>query len=385
MTSQEYSVVSPVLLCAAAFVACLSTRALADPVESELPAGGTDACVGFRDTGAFMTCWRMPVDEEGVYSPWRIVVQRYTAAGGISGSYDHVSADSTDTTNPQTYFRPSLFISRNGSVAVAWTAECRDCRDVAPGPLVLRSAFAYSSAPLPIGLPVEPVGPAHFVPSIGVSNAGETAVAYVAQTASPQGLLTATSVSGDDSIETCVDNPGPGQHYCFWTVYEPSISQRSDGKWAVVWSAPEDPTVDFTSFNIALRIYASDGTLLDQLDSSTTGWVNDPGIEQSASSQSSPAVDFDDDGNIVVAWVGPYLPSCTRRNYNIFARRLIYSTTSGIRDPNPAAGEGFAGEFVVDNDADADAAPLDQVNAHPAVALTRDTSRTGAFAIAFNT
>jgi hypothetical protein len=233
MTSHKVFTASLIAICAAAFVTSASTRALANPVEAELPTSGTDASVGFRDTGAFMTCWLMPVDEEGVTTSFRVVVQRYTSAGAASGGYDHASLDSYDINNTVNYEAPSMSVSRYGTVGVACTGTCRDCQHHSPGPLAIYTSFAFGSTPNPATLPSNPVEPLHAVPSIGISNAGETALVYVAQNQTPQGLLSETSVSGDDSIETCVDNPGPGQHYCFWTIYEPSVSQRSDGRWAV--------------------------------------------------------------------------------------------------------------------------------------------------------
>ena len=171
MTSHSNHNVSLMAVCAVLVLA--TATALADPVESSLPTSGTDASVGFRDTGAFMTCWRMPVDEDGIYSPWRVVVQRYTSAGTINGSYDHVSADSSDSTNPSTYAQPAMFVSRNGTVGAAWTGECRDCRDHANATIVRYRIFSFESTPLPLDLPPDPDGPTQFVPSIGVANAAE--------------------------------------------------------------------------------------------------------------------------------------------------------------------------------------------------------------------
>jgi hypothetical protein len=101
-----------------------------------------------------------------------------------------------------------------------------------------------------------------------------------------------------------------------------------------------------------------------------------------------PSVAFDG-RNLVIAWVGPRLDACATTGYRIFARRLIYDAVAGIvRDPNPAAGEGVDGMFVVDTDRspnhDVEPVNLDDANVAVALTISDVPGEQGAFVVAWN-
>jgi hypothetical protein len=225
----------------------------------------------------------------------------------------------------------------------------------------------------------------HYEPSVGVSDWYGGAVAWEGEEMSPEGLLFGPRVDSPTQIRPC----GAA---CYTDKWLPCVAVRpSDGYRAIVWADAESGIPD-PSFNIALRIYTAAGGLVAQLDgpdvNDPTQWVNDPSLEdpdeQSDTEQYSPAVSFDDAGNVVCTWIGPRLADCSDGPY-VYARRFKFGG-GVLRDPDPAQGEGRAGMFIVNSGSTS----IDPDQGHATVALKLYPGRIdlgadyGSFIVAWN-
>lgn len=155
---------------------------------------------------------------------------------------------------------------------------------------------------------------------------------------------------------------------------------------AVVWAEPENAD-NFPPFNIVQQVWdANSNATVDELvGPSDNQWVNQPADERADSLQISPAVCFVGE-DIVVTWVGEALPidesTVCAGGDRIFARRFKLRNNQ-IVNPDPQAGEGEPGMFIVDNDPNM----IDRSQAHPTVALKQypgSVDDMGAFIVAWN-
>jgi len=151
------------------------------------------------------------------------------------------------------------------------------------------------------------------------------------------------------------------------------MSMDSTGNVAVAW-ADQEVGPGF-SFNIALRIYDPSGTIVqaELAGPGPTQWVNDPTVDPLASSQLSPAVAFNDLGDLIVTWVALRPESCIEGGLlRIYARRFIWDAATNVLTAQSAP-------FIVNSDpAWGD---FGQTGANPTVALAPDS---GAFVVAWN-
>ncbi len=153
---------------------------------------------------------------------------------------------------------------------------------------------------------------------------------------------------------------------------------RSDGVYIVSWQDPEIPGASDSPYNILARVFDSSGASVggDFL-------INKPDVEQELSTQASPAVAIDDFDNVVIVWAGFQLDGCAFDSH-IYARRFKFDSQSGLRDPDPMAGEGPAGAFIVDSEGDNGPFPIYVQPSNPTVALTMDSDHAGRFFVAWN-
>ncbi len=356
-------------------------------VEGVVDPDGLNSTIAMRACGEFIVAWEEERPEPGYPYHQRkdVFVQRYDADGTLNGT----SAIVSDVNQFEyRHYDPSIAISAAGKVRVGWIAKkpvgCLiDCY-----PELLIEDFDFDP------FDVEPKS-CYWIwrdsePSVAIVD-DESPDDYAAAVVWSNTLRYATDGDGlvyrltGDPIERILDCPS----YCVdrLTQWQPCISMReSDGAYAIVW-ADAEVDLQLPPFNIAIQIYDASGTLLDELVGPTDGeWVNEPAHEAGDSIQKSPAVSFDDDGNLVVCWVGFPLPGCSSGGFRIFARRLKFESGQ-LRDPDPAQGEGRAGMFMVDSDPDTGIDPYD---AYPTVAINvhadpadPSTDR-GAFIIAWN-
>ncbi|MFN0195666.1 MAG: dockerin type I domain-containing protein [Planctomycetaceae bacterium] len=207
-----------------------------------------------------------------------------------------------------------------------------------------------------------------------------------------RGLIHESQVSGsvaEDRFRCCDDGascPDAPLETCavqFQEWLPCAKARRTDGLTCVVWSERELANEADSPFNIALRLYAPDGLLLAQIDRDGPSYqsVNQPSLEQSESNQTSPAVDIDACGNIIIVWLGPdgldtSICGASAGGIRVFGRRLAYENgTLFFRD----------NQFVVNVDPDWQVGPdPDLVNPSVALHLTPDPGFAGNFFIAWN-
>jgi hypothetical protein len=246
-----------------------------------------------------------------------------------------------------THYDPSIATSGDGLIRVGWIVDCEDCDHFYRGEATeLSVVFEYGETPPQKTMPPPEDPPAtqwHLDPSAGIFNGTAGLTSWVSMDVGDPGPGV---VWGEDYLDQNIIHGCNSFCHAEW---KPCIAMRqSDGAFAVAWAYAETNFQE-SVFNIALRVYSSTGTLLATREGGSDGWANDPTIEVGDSSQLSPAVTFDDQNNIVVTWVGLELPEYDSA-FRIFARRFKFDAGEGeIRDPDPNAGEGRAGIFVVDD------------------------------------
>jgi len=116
-----------------------------------------------------------------------------------------------------------------------------------------------------------------------------------------------TAGSSVDRVRCCDDGVICATETCAvqFDIWQPCLAMQSNGsgRYCIAWAEKDTAGGGVPRFNIALRVFESDGFLLAQIDREAIDGrvsVNQPTIEVELSSQVSPAVDFDGCGNIVV-------------------------------------------------------------------------------------
>ncbi len=350
------------------------------PYEAVVAIQAWENSVAMRENGDFVVAYSSRVNQY-IYE---IRAQRFCKSGAALGT----SAALSDANGPM--ILPSIASSRSGHFSVAWTGIGSVLS--ASKFVLLQNTFDFDDfgAIIPVEAPEQSADGNDEKPSTGASDAfvNRSTVAWSNGDAHP-GLHLGIDSAQISTLRACDVGATCGDRVNHWL---PCASTRSeDGAFAVAFGYDEKPLEDFSPYNIALMIFDADGILLDQLAgpdiNDPSQWVNDPSSEDETSevntSQLSPAVSFVGE-DIVVAWAGPALLACpTGPDFHIYVRRFKFDSQTGLRDPDPAAGEGRAGIFVVDNDPGFEIeSPL---LARPAVALTLATdSKAGRFVVAWN-
>ncbi|MBN2563181.1 MAG: hypothetical protein JXQ75_19840 [Phycisphaerae bacterium] len=296
-----------------------------------------------------------------------VVVRPFAEDGIAIGDVEPVSANHPSPSDLVYHTDASFAMSCNGKVRVGWLGQCDDCHPTV-GPLILVSDFDFGATPVPLAVPEGPTDVKHWEPSVGTSDVGVAAAAYLS---SPSWW----NCPGGDFLCEVSGLPAPIQIRTFdlCTDAQPCVAMRSDGYFCIVWAQPED-----VGYNIALQLYDPTGVLIDEI-AGVEGWVNDPDAEWPDSVQRSPAVALDDSGNIVVTWVG-YDSPAGPGHLRVWARRLFWA--GGPADPIVPV----SNQFIVDSEIDLGMAtiPLGFDDANPTVSLTLDDTNPGRFIIAWN-
>jgi hypothetical protein len=369
------------------FVTAQCVDPVADTViESEVAATGRGSAVAVRDDGDFLFVWATP-PSGGLDSRNMILTQRYCRDAVAFGS----PAALTDM-NVGTHQDASVAISRSGKATAGWTGIMGLVVGVT-NMTKLQNDFEFDNfgAIIPTASPPHP-GQGDHEPSVGASDAiASRATLGFSNHEENQGLHYALDQVQQVTLRGCPDFCLPRTQQ-----WQPCVSTRSeDGITAITFAFDENPNQELSPLNVALMIFDSQGQLIDQLAGPDINdpdfWVNDPSSEDPSpevrTSQTSPAISFV--GNdLVVSWVGPDLAACQGTAVNhVFVRRFKFDDqinpgTLELRDPHPAAGEGRAGMFVVDN---APGMNIGPITARPTVALTLATDdRAGSFFVAWN-
>jgi len=294
-----------------------------------------------------------------------VVIQRVDADGTapLAGSFHALTEEHTFPVQPRgpvVYTFPSLAIAEDGRVRASWLGNCDQCRLGSDVFNVTNTAmlvdFDFFTNPGAQTTPLAMNPPTDTGPSSG-ARLGSTAIGRLTfgddDNGVQEGLLPGTTTVFSPCAIECYED--------FW---QPSMAMRSNGEFVVAWAEPENPTQLDSRFNIALGTYSESGTLVDQLTGPTDiDWVNEPALELSPSNQLSPAVAFDDYGNIVVTWVGPDEGGAAR----VFARRFSWSGVGNdIVAESPS--------FLVSNDLSCgNGGPANLSAANPTVALTQQS------------
>jgi hypothetical protein len=389
--------------------------------------------IGITECGTFIVAFTSEAESEVEYTVCGqprtaaavtgVYAMRFEASGSQIDLEPFILTDASDEFHSmeptQFYFHPSLAVSRDGEVVVVFTGradngrtlddcECEGgscpCEYPAVGTHLIHTVFAFDSAPGLVAVP----GIAYdwrdnADPSAGISGSGSPMHAWannnvplpiICEYEEPCPPYVITGTPGwlfgphhDDphaflACGSCESSPDVRCSFPFDP--EPCISVRSDGIFAIAWADPEEPSFADSHANIKVRIYdpSSGFPTIDETI------VNDPNHEPEGSDQLSPAVALDDFGNVVVCWVGVRESACdashTLPDFPIYARRFKFSTGGGLRDPNPAMGEGLAGQFIVDNLGTHFGGPVNQQDANPTVALTLNQQNAGRFFVAWN-
>jgi hypothetical protein len=364
---------------------CVDT--VADQVlEGAVSATGRGSAVAVRDDGDFLFVWATP-PSGGLDSRNMILAQRYCrdaiALGGAAALTDM---------NVGTHQDASVAISRGGKATAGWTG-IMGLVVGSTNMTKLQNDFQFDNfaAIVPTPSPPHP-GQGDHEPSAGASDAiSSRATLGFSNHEENQGLHYDLDQLQQVTLRGCPD-------FCLTRVqqWQPCVSTRSeDGITAVAFSYDEIPNVELSPLNVALMIFDANGAIIAQLAgpdvNDSTQWVNDPSAEDPSpvndTDQISPAISLVGT-DIVVSWVGPDLAACQGTAVNhIYSRRFKFDDqvnpgTLELRDPDPAAGEGRAGMFVVDN---APGMNIVSVTARPTVALTLATDETtGSFFVAWN-
>ena len=346
--------------------------------------GSQNASVSFAGQGRFLVAVQGPPTEPQFGND--IIASRFDATGVCIN-------DPAILTDPEPgagiHVLPSLAINADGEVLVGWIGN-GDTLPFINLDLLVITRFNFDLFDVgPFTLPDLPVQ--DHEPSVGIAAGSmpNQALTWSNDIDDPltdrDGLLYQATGGTEPPIRGC-DPSGPGS-VCFVvenppfqpTAWQPAVSQRSDGVFAIVWTEAELPTSPSSPFNITMQLYQSDGTTIGG-----EVLVNVPNDEVFSSTQQSPAVAIDDAGNLVVTWVGAFLPGCSPEGlFRVFARRFkIDDTTRLVRDPDPNIGEGIAGMFTVDGDPGWK--PTSGTDANPTVALTTEAQHPGRFVIAWN-
>jgi hypothetical protein len=342
------------------------------PVE-RLVSGSADssssASVGMDNQGRFIAAYQkftvIPLwDREDV------LARRFAADGSPIGVAAYLS-DISGELNYDFNFTPSLAMSGDSLVYCAWLGY-QHREGMTPNSLVTSSFDFDTFAPTPVRPPPPTAATFDYEPSAGRASASAQIEAVTWPRGEPEqthGLLYEVTGAGPTIIRGC-DWPNT---LCRGSAWQPALCQRSDGRAAVVFADAEVPDALYTPYNITLVLFKSDGTLIG--DQGFTQ-VNIPADEQLYTSQVSPALAFNDNGDIVIVWSGPRLYTCAPTNDHIFACRFHWY---GDDEEDPVV----VGEPVqIDNDSDF--FPTAGSGARPAVALTQDPNRAGAFVVAWN-
>ena len=356
--------------------------------------GGT---VGIDQCGQFIVAYST-VDFEGT----QVFARRFLPNGDPIGlSAFPITVRDTDLydLNVQQNDQASLVMTPAGRVHVAWVTHCIECRyphpDDCPEPpencpepndadLIRQLDFPFDTPPSPLSVPIEPSDfRVNRTPSVGRADgfAGRIAWANSDSNSCPpmsdEGALHGPNRDTGALLDLC-DCDDLQLECKRLRDYQPCMAMRSDGAYVVAWVDPENPLAFNSPTNIGATMFNSGGASIG-----TEFQVNDSASELALSDQLSPGVAIDDDGNIVVVWVGLNLDGCNFAAH-VYFRRFKFDPVNGLRDPDPLAGEGPAGPFVVDNESEFAPMPLNLIDANPTVAISRDPDHVGRFIVLWN-
>ncbi|HVP12101.1 MAG TPA: dockerin type I domain-containing protein, partial [Phycisphaerae bacterium] len=340
-------------------------------------------CVAIDEDGRYVIAWSQGDMRPYPYSPYDDVLIMYYASDGTPALEEPLALSAAQSPNGHiAHGTPSISMSLNAHIRVAWLSENSDGRP-AIGPILQQSDFTWGSMPTPIPHPIDDslLGITHDAPSAGIADYGPgrnawSDFSYWWTGLTPRGLVEGLDRDDFETLRPC-EHSGEDPYPICRAEWMPNMAMRpTDGYFCVAYAADEEPTAEFSPFNIALRVCAPDGTAIagregpDPADPNQ--WVNDPSVELAYSSQGSPAVSFIGD-DIVLAWYGPWLPGCDEKMH-IWARRFKFDSATGtLRDPNATAGEGRRGMFRVDSDPNMVVWEM----ANPAVALSWNPNALG--------
>lgn len=384
-------------------------------VESDIPGIGAWSSVAICECDNFVIAWRRWVEEEHEQCPPRIpnvrgevVAQGYYPDGDLF--WQSLGILSVEPSNQCHIFHGnvSVAMSRNGTVWASWIGQPSSDPLNVPAdpelvcaPIMLQTGFAFDGAPgniTPQEYPIDPcLADNEYWPSSGVSEAANVVAWSKTNDLNhgPRGLV--QQIAGDtgtiSQVRDC-NNPWPANECNFRVLqWQPSAWMREPDEsdfrsiFAVAWAEPESE-VPQPTFNIAIQVWdANSNVVLDELTGpASSQWVNQPADEANPSEQTSPAVCFAGD-DIIVTWVGRALPideftDCPGGD-RIFARRFKFRNNQ-IVDPDPQAGEGQPGMFIVDGDPNA---TIIRAWAHPTVAIKAypgSVGGVGNFIVAWN-
>ncbi len=260
---------------------------------------------------------------------------------------------------------PSVAVSRGGAVRVAWWAKRESTLLIDFASIVLWDDFAFDL--FDIDPRYAAIGNEDHWPSAGASDAEVAATTWTRRipvTAQPRGLIwTFDDYTSAELIRAC---PDPMYGYRVWQ-WQPCVAMDSAGNFAVVWQDAEDEYDTNPPFNVVLQMFDSTGSAVGG------EVIVNQSVSAGLTSEESTAVALDDDGNIVIVWVGRQPDDCDPR-FRIYTRRLAWD---GLTTPTVAGDQ-----FIVDQDEDWK--PISAADANPTVALTLDTVDPGAFVVAWN-
>lgn len=347
----------------------------------ELGRKGRNSSIGMDSDGRFAIAYEiwdftLPVEDLVV-----VVVDRFKNDGERICVLDCSTSSSLTEPGFDDNRSPSVALSPSGDLSVAWLAAGGTNIQ---NRWVLESGchFCSSNFTPPIVQQGVSSGPGDSHPS-AARNSGRV-LAYASTVSGPQGLLVdLDSTLLTPALRDCSTAGGICSARLF--QWRPCVAMRGDGEFVVTWAEAEDPDVAETSFQIAIRRFEDVGTssIFDDYI------VNQPTRESTGSTQTSPAVAIDDNGYVVIAWVGAALPGTSDegRLFRVFARRFQFDdeSTSGLIP----LGE----EFIVDGDTGdcgtncTNWYPIDLDNANVTVALSQSTEfgQAGRFIVAWNT
>jgi hypothetical protein len=342
-----------------------------------------DSAVGVEGCGRFMIAWEVDAYAKDEFSDHgdSLMIQRVAPDGVLDGAYSPLTADLPDTilSEEQRHMEPSIAISPAGNVRVAWISDCMQCRTEAPGSLAnvagaaLGVDFGYDASPgITTALYPSPIDYWHVNPSAGRNDAGAALSAWSSIGEGPTGVREGPSYDVSQVIRPCAP-------ICFPGKWRPALATRPTGEFCVAWAEAEEPENPLTFFNIALQLYDSSGSIVQEISGQASGdWVNDTSMEPLSTEQVSPSVAFDSQGNIVVAWVGPGQDFLI----HVFARRFFWAGGA-------APIESRSAPFIVDSDTSPTFGPAAPADANPTVSLVQDSAMfpaadPGRFLIAWN-
>ncbi|HKQ48944.1 MAG TPA: hypothetical protein VJZ71_12810 [Phycisphaerae bacterium] len=350
---------------------CPSSPTLFDNDVLEGPLTGTSEkglspSIAVDDQSRFLAAWETPTTAMPPTSDYNeIIVLGFSFASGFSCQRGPQPVSDYVSTGHNFHNLPSVAMSSDARVRVGWTGG--RWTSTITDPTVLLADFGYDDNPAtwPMVLPPAPPGRGDFQASVGLSDA--TTDADVVGWSNRQALDGLFYDAGSETeIRSC-------STYCSARTqqWQPCVAMRDDGHFVICWADAEEDENE-PPFNILLQLYDAGGNSIGG-----EVLVNDPSIEQFLSQQRSPAVAFDSDGRIVVAWAGTEILGCSSQ-FKVYARRFEWDGT----DPD-AAPAAVGPEFIVNSSTSSP--PAGGTVTRPAVAITNATGAlAGRYIVAWN-